>query len=180
MNDCDKNASLFAKIGCILAYNGSIYHSTINYSLFSLSLIAAARHPTIPRVRAVIAFTGITAFQIGLCLLVDCSGISIIWCSMAGWLWAGHNCRRPPVPVKIALFADGMGILYYAVAFPMITTVAHVCALGMGFALHLCLATPPSSMNGENQPLNDENQPLNDESEPLDGIQSSDDFTTIP
>ncbi|CAJ1956951.1 unnamed protein product [Cylindrotheca closterium] len=32
------------------------------------------------------AFAFVVAFQIVLCLILGCSGISIVWCSMAGWI----------------------------------------------------------------------------------------------
>lgn len=157
MNDCDEDeAALLAKIGCILTYNGSIYHSSINYSLLSVSLLAAARYPTTSRFRAVTALIFASSFQIGLCLFVDCSGISIIWCSIAGWLWTGHCCDRrgsgsnaaaPPTAVRVALWADGIGILHYFFTLPFITTIAHGCALGMGAMLHYFMATNPSSRN---------------------------------
>ena len=47
---------------------------------------------------------GVTAFQWILCLIVGCSGISIIWCALCGWIVHGlysdtrtnHNDHNPP------------------------------------------------------------------------------------
>jgi hypothetical protein len=120
----------------------------------------------IPTVRSALISLGFAvAFQIGLCLGLQCSGISIVWCAMAGWmvraivrrhngpstnngcssceLWNNNidslnngNDYCGKLVVHLALFSDAAGIVYYAVTAEAITTVAHVCALVMGATLY--------------------------------------------
>lgn len=54
---------------------------------------AATRDPSY-RQRCVLAFTFVVVFQIGLCLCVGCAGISIIWCSMCGWIMKNGSDKR--------------------------------------------------------------------------------------
>jgi hypothetical protein len=120
----------------------------------------------IPTLRSALASLGFAVtLQIGLCLGLECSGISIVWCAMAGWMvraiakenGCGSATRDSPLfgwwwnddtfnhanhgscgklVVHLALFSDTAGIVYYAVTAKAITTVAHVCALLMGATLY--------------------------------------------
>jgi hypothetical protein len=89
-------------------------------------------------------------FQIGLCLGLGCSGISIIWSALAGWLLSerrdysenfltadgSESSNRDDVivlPEVIAtLVLDSAVIMYYAITAEVITTVAHLCAVILG------------------------------------------------
>lgn len=42
------------------------------------------------RIYAILSLVFVFAYQIGLCLLVQCAGISIIWCAMAAWIWMDY------------------------------------------------------------------------------------------
>jgi hypothetical protein len=91
------------------------------------------------------------AFQIGLCLVLHCAGISIVWCAALGWMLVGmrqqqmqqqqqpHIIHRDCISYEdcwlFPLVCDMAGILYYAVTAEPITTVAHACAIAMGAIL---------------------------------------------
>lgn len=94
----------------------------------------------------------VIAFQIGICLLVYCSGISIVWCAMGGWIVSerkrlrlydtqtagGDLFRRFSVPAEMSVvFVDIAVIIYYAFVSPILTTVAHVMSLVLGATLSL-------------------------------------------
>ena len=88
---------MYHRIGCILTYNGNATDTTINYALLVLNLFACAspffssRHP----VKALASLFFTMCFQVSLCLVVFCSGVSIVWCAMAGWLICEQcNCRQ--------------------------------------------------------------------------------------
>lgn len=90
-------------------------------------------------------------FQLSLCLLVHCSGVSIIWCAMGGWIISERKrlrkqsrdvelSRARDASIKfeyVVMLADVGAIIYYGVVADAISTVAHVCALILGAALSL-------------------------------------------
>jgi hypothetical protein len=94
------------------------------------------------------SFIFLVVFQISLCLLLHCSGISIIWCGIAGWMltevlsFDRWQCPRSQLrnyslySLGIPLFFDVFGILFYAITAEVITSVAHVCALVLGAVLY--------------------------------------------
>ena len=77
-------------------------------------------------------------FQIVLCLLVKCVGISIIWCALMGWILiekgkvnrAICSINFPNLALvdwqNIILSIDLLAICYYSVVAGPITTVAHM------------------------------------------------------
>ena len=105
--------ALVERIRCILSYNdGSSVDIFLNYSILILNLIVAAipiiylnfccyhhrhhRHDNnnqsaglILGFRAFLSLLFAIVFQIGLCSAVQCFGISVVWCSVFGWILAG-------------------------------------------------------------------------------------------
>jgi hypothetical protein len=166
-DECCSDKDLLSKTGCILTYGGSLYHSIINYALVVLSIGPAIYYPTTRRRPAIAALLFTSTFQISLCLfVVDCAGVSIIWCATCGWLYTGHHRyhHRPmPLAVRATLWLGAGGILYYMATLPPITTVAHFCAVGMGSMLHW-FAQPPQQQQQQQQPRrsSDETAELND------------------
>jgi len=82
------------------------------------------------------------AFQIVLCLVVGCLGISLTWCAILGWIliewWREQTtrCTCDVLPSRgIAAVMDLIAIIYYCVVDPPITTVAHVLAILLGITL---------------------------------------------
>ena len=93
---------------------------------------------------AVLSLIFALAFQIGLCLVLHCSGISIVWCAGAGWMLYGsrqdHSApfsrRHSKWQFWLPLAMDGAGIMFYAITAELITTIAHACALVLGATLY--------------------------------------------
>ena len=91
------------------------------------------------------------ALQIIICLLMYCSGISIVWCAMGGWIVSerkrlrlypqtasGDLFRKLSVVAEMGVvFIDIGVIIYYAVVSNFLTTLAHVLALILGATLSL-------------------------------------------
>ena len=133
-----QNAAFGEHLVCILSYNGSLIDAVLNYTILLANSIVAATPIWNSRVgfrSASLSLLFVTFFQILLCLvIVPCSGISIIWCSILGWMLAGWRKRsiHETITVTIALFQtiaivlDFSLILYYAATSEPITTVAHM------------------------------------------------------
>jgi hypothetical protein len=180
--------NIFIKISCILSYGGNPKDIIINYSLIILNLLycifwifrkessasssssSSNYHYYNDRRRlycAIISLVFVVIFQITLCLWLGCSGVSIIWCAVCGWIMSE---RRKLVNDRIAsndndenindnanitqqqttedeekeekreyfvICMNTLIICYYAVILPFITTVAHICALVLGAFLSL-------------------------------------------
>ena len=103
MDECGTDPShLVENIGCIVTYGGSTLDMAINYTLLTLNvstlvywwlwvavpqqqqtLSSSHYQHEVAIPMASLVFT--MAFQIGLCLILACSGISIVWCACVGW-----------------------------------------------------------------------------------------------
>jgi hypothetical protein len=177
MNECTDN-NLWDRTACILSYSGSATDCVINYTLLTISVagcwvqlrrLQQTNHEritmedqqpysisTAPTSKsALISFGFTVAFQVGLCLGIECSGISIVWCAAAGWMLMGAQRERRlnsrVYYLLLPLTCDAAGIIYYAVTAEAITTVAHGCALTMGAVLYWL-----STRNSATTPSNDE------------------------
>lgn len=164
--ECSDDGTLSERMYCILSYAGSTDDIALNYTLLVISTCAAyfllkqysnsmsTSFASINRSSsyqsdAFVALLGVVGFQIGLCLVLGCSGVSIIWASILGWMLneSGEfsfirNINAPasnskPGVVTLAMILDGSAIIYYAIYFPMITTVAHILAVLLGAAVSL-------------------------------------------
>lgn len=171
MEECPQHP--WDRLGCILTYGGDASSSLANYSLLLLStaaaaLLLAATAPFSPRgtLRSLAwqacALLCVCAFQLGLCVVLGCAGVSIVWNAIDGFLirrllapYPGETTdallspplSSPSLPspprrrggavgaVGFALIAGLAADLYYAFALPPITTLAHVCALLLGLAI---------------------------------------------
>lgn len=143
---CDKEI-LKDNIACILSYDGSVFDVEINYTLLSLNLyvaslpfhklqnqsIGAQSHSRMHKILGAIAsLLFVILFQVILCLNVHCSGISIIWCSICGWIgmdfWhaTDNTIARQQ---QLLLLTDGLAIGYYFLVAAPITTLAHILAI---------------------------------------------------
>ncbi len=131
MKECSNTVetAIIDQIACILSYNGTVPDTVLNYAILSAHLyaerISTSRRSTATTLSC---FLFVVVFQIVLCLVVGCSGISIIWCACLGWQY-----RQLPLWLGIL---DGLLLLYYAVTAEWITTVAHACAIVMGQGLY--------------------------------------------
>jgi hypothetical protein len=171
MEECT-NGTLLVRTGCILTYQGSHRDIVLNYVLLvanvvvcSITTASNAHYGTSRGLERKLVASGalvfVAAYQINLCLLVGCSGISIIWSACAGWIFSEGRRRAcmlrdsessateaslsSPwnrhvtllVWERVMLAADVLVIIYYACVTEAITTVAHLCAIMMGFLLSL-------------------------------------------
>lgn len=239
---------LVIRISCILTYGGSIHDLIINYTLLLVNLvyctayaIEAAKSITSNTTATIIMASNTTAyrwsslsvlvfvvvFQIVLCLGVGCTGISIIWCAMCGWIMSNgrerrqkqqhhhhqqHDIQQDQLQSRAGederqvvgnnqaanlgvlnvtgssqavdfdktwlgkqrdaiICCDVIIIIYYAIASPFITTIAHFCALVLGAVLSTMTASRSPSLHendsGEDRPSSTESARLSRVTEPL-------------
>ena len=103
----------------------------INYTLlFATAALFIFGGP--PKRRAAM-LSFFAAFQLGLCYVIGCAGVSIIWCACAGG--GALDLHRGPrlVAFRVVAVAVVAALLWYALTAEAITDIAHVCALTMGF-----------------------------------------------
>jgi hypothetical protein len=140
LEECPLEGPVSARLGCILSYAGSERDMWINYTVLLVNATwccwVAARNPKISShyYMYLASLIFVVAFQLGLCLQLGCVGISIIWCAMAAWAWRERQStmsllRWLPQGITVA------AIIYYLITEPLITTVAHLCALVLGYLL---------------------------------------------
>lgn len=157
MQECDPNDSLSHHIACIISYGGRPRDAVINYFILLLNVSfwvanhghTGRRSPQFYRARhrqvgAAASLGFVTIFQICLCLLVGCFGISIVWCACVGWFLLDTvfiSLRA----TWIVMSMNGIAIGYYALATAWITTVAHFCAIVLGM-LCFWISTQLSTM----------------------------------
>ena len=126
-----------------LTYAGQPIHIVINYTLIVLVVVPfllSANRAVGKKSRAWLACLTIAVIaQVALWFAArGAIGVSLVWSIMLGYLLidylrgnlgrTGHGRRLVP----IALGAGCGGIVYYAVGFPAITTIAHLVAAGIG------------------------------------------------
>lgn len=152
MDECS-SGSFASRTGCILTYSGSSVDIVINYLIFAIDLqacslvVISSSHPKL-RLLPLLSLIFAILFQIVLCLILACSGISIVWCAMCGWMLLEQRKRlHPEQPASTNVrtsFALSLGVvilmnfgvmIYYAIVAPAITTVAHVAAILLGLLL---------------------------------------------
>jgi len=149
---------LLEKIGCILTYAGSPKDIYLNYVVLLIHVVycvvylrnvnEAKRKDKISVSIGTFAF--VVFFQIVLCVILGCDGISIIWCACGGWIMAERHqaaeashedgeAQRKNLDqaAQMIILIDCGVIIYYGVVAPPITTVAHICALILGATLSI-------------------------------------------
>jgi hypothetical protein len=133
-----------------LTYQGQVLHIIINYTLIILLvmpfLLFDNRVPSEEShawlgclVIAVIVQVAVWfAARVG---GISAVGVSLIWCVMVGYFLIDYSKGKLGRAVYIRAFvlvtlgASFGGIIYYMVAFPAITTIAHLVAAGIGVGL---------------------------------------------
>ena len=116
---------------CVLTYDGSRTDVAVNYALlFATGTLFIFGGP--PKRRgAILAF--FAAFQLGLCYVIGCTGVSIIWCACAGGGALDQHRGVRLIAFRVVSAAVVGALLFYAMVAEAITDIAHVCALTMGF-----------------------------------------------
>ena len=160
--ECLQESPFKERTLCILSYNGSDDDIAINYMLLIISLRAilssfyrynrqlnSNRQKIFVIERAeCFVFGGVVLFQVALCLVLGCAGISIIWCALLGYMlyevgWISlssidNNVNEVEgdalytIAVPIAMLLCSLGVIYYAIYSPIITTIAHILAIILG------------------------------------------------
>ena len=119
-----------------LTYGGSAEDCLINYILIALCLLVTFIPFTKFNVvwwKHMLFFVYLWIFQIMLWQIPQAQGVSIIWCGQIGWLKVLANKKNYMLIVVnlVALCA----ICYYFYIMPVITTVAHVMGVLMGYGM---------------------------------------------
>lgn len=122
-----------------LTYDGSVLHSVINHGLCVASVLALAwRAQAMGRAHRewVCCLLLASVIQVALWYL-GAMGVSLVWCMVSGF--ALLQVRDTPVPARWGLVAALLlalaGLVFYAMTFPTITTVAHGCAVVLGVVI---------------------------------------------
>ncbi len=123
-------------------YNGSALHIIINYAVLFFSVLPhlTAAQKKGRRIFWLVLLISLLV-QVALWFIFKGAGISVIWCSLAGYnllLFRRTKLKtgdRNKTLFLISLFTALAGIIYYAVTLPPITTIAHVVGLLMGIGL---------------------------------------------
>lgn len=137
------------------------FNTLLNYSLI-IANVAAIALSSMPRQHNALAIPTrfathiclafVIAFQLSLCLfVVDCVGVSIIWCSMFGWLlmcmrtFPSSSVRIQSIMTiitpthstvaRVVALLDCVAIVFYAIVLEKISTIAHCLAIVMGVFL---------------------------------------------
>lgn len=128
-----------------LTYEGQVRDLVINYALVVLVLLPYVVVATDAKGSGDWAWAACLAValvvQVLLWFAVGATGVSIVWSALAAFtlmdLWRGDIGRAQPNTflALLALGGAGTGIVYYALTFPRITTIAHLCAVLLGIVV---------------------------------------------
>ena len=138
----------------ILTYDGCSTDIALNYvalTINTLALIRLSYHlqssytycRSVRHVWILLALF-LLVFQVVLCLLVGCSGISIIWSAQIGFCWSFRSAYHSPSSsetIRLHLLVGISSVLdcglwiYYSVIADQLTTLAHGCAVLLGMLL---------------------------------------------
>ena len=133
-----------------LTYEGQVLHIIVNYTLIILTVmpflffnVRAPRKNSSAWLGclAIAVIVQVAVWFAARAMGISAVGVSLIWCMMVGYLLIDYlrgnlgrtGCKRGFV--LVALSAGCGGFIYYMVAFPIITTIAHLFAAGIGVGL---------------------------------------------
>lgn len=122
-----------------LTYDGDIPSMIINYGMIAVTLAPFLLDAVVKQSKWIICFVLSLIIQVLLWFVADAIGVSIVWCMMAGFLSLAYwnkGSDRPPLVIG-ALLATLAAIMYYAITYPAITTIAHVLAIIVGVLIYL-------------------------------------------
>lgn len=119
-----------------LTYDGSVFDTVLNAVVLVIvlaALLAQGRSPW-----WVVAIV-VVVLQVVLWFALDVVGFSLVWSGLAGAaiveFIAARRAKRRWSALAVGVVASLAAILYYAVALPPITTIAHLLALLVGVGL---------------------------------------------
>ncbi len=132
-----------------MTYDGQIRDVAINYGLIAIALLpyvfAAQRREDVTDWSWAACLGIALLVQVLLWFTVRATGVSIIWSALAGYtfmeLWSGGTgiAQQNGFLALVALGGAGAGIVYYGLIYPLITTIAHLCAVVLGVGIWLGL-----------------------------------------
>ena len=144
------SSHLSHEVLAILTYDGSFENVMINYTMVLVTLYTLLLLQSIsqlPRYSLFLLASSVflVAYQIGLCLLVQCVGISIVWSAYSGMVYniLHHHARRSEEPfdenilfqVRLQFLCVLSVWMYYLFVEEIITTVAHILAFVLGILI---------------------------------------------
>jgi hypothetical protein len=143
------------QIGAILTYDSSDLDIGFNYSAWIISLLPCflldfylPTYFQLSRHHWILLQLSLFVFQVGLCLAVDCRGISIVWSANCGYsTYFAYKMRygsylyekKALEMIKLTAIVSLLWCLalwiYYAVTADASTSIAHLCAILLGIVL---------------------------------------------
>ncbi|SEK50347.1 hypothetical protein SAMN05428989_0237 [Pseudoxanthomonas sp. GM95] len=122
-----------------LTYDGCVLHSVINHGLCVVMTVALAwKTPSSGRRHAgwLVCLLLVSALQVMLWWF-GAMGVSLVWCALCGYGLTQFRGTRGAarVGLVVALLLAVAGLVFYAMTFPAITTVAHACAVLVGVVI---------------------------------------------
>jgi hypothetical protein len=129
----------------ILSYNNSMSDVAINYTLATLMQICILHVGLHSKKAIFVSALCLWGFQIAVCLLTGCVGVSLVWSANAGIMFmharyliktGGYEKESYRIHIAVIALASGIAawIFYLIVSDHWITSFAHICAalLGLG------------------------------------------------
>ena len=166
---CNNSCPLHPSLEEILTYDHCVTDIVINYALILLLQVTVLLH-RIPTKIVACTTIYLWVFQVTLCLIAGCVGVSVVWSAQLGILIHHRRHRlatKPSLHEEPRLWATRFHIaslvigftswVYYAVIEDPISTLAHFCALAMGLLLDALtqrwIPPPPSEQSSATEPL---------------------------
>ena len=124
---------------------------TINYSVLTLMQICILYLGLHSKNTIVLNTTFLLVFQVSLCLLTGCVGVSLVWSANAGivfmnicWLIKSEGYEKVSTRINIAVFAlivsTAAWTFYLIASDHWITSFAHFCAFFLGVGIDFLVA----------------------------------------
>ena len=137
-----------------LLYDGAISDILINYSLILLYTIVfyypwTSSHLNISKLFITIHIFICITLQVIVWFLEDAYGVSLIWCGQLGLLifvivHSMYKLKSIIVlkPHLVSVLTGVGAVIYYAIVYPPITTVAHIAAVVVGCLMATTTSCP--------------------------------------
>lgn len=121
-------------------YANHPFHYVLNYSVLLVMLVPNLFGFGNNTKAWLVLFILFTILQISLWFLTGAVGISLIWCALAGYnLLVFFTYRKQEHATALLLLLSPLvalaAIVFYAIYFPPLTTIAHGIALVLGIVL---------------------------------------------
>ena len=132
------NTSAMLKKHCF--YNGDNLDIGLNYSLVAVSV--GCLWPELSTKNNILVNATLLGLQSTMWTFLDVKGISLVWSGLTGVilgkLYLMQDCPRSKSRLLVPLVLNSLGLIYYALKAPPITTVAH----GVGIAVGALISIP--------------------------------------